>query len=263
MEKLLGKSVYDRLFAYKNLTEIRIGKNRYIFIKSNNHVIKTDVFCDETYLERTFLTAVRNSRYSFEEELSKGFIPYENGVRIGVAGKGKVIKDKCVFTEIESLIVRIPHEILGASSRLSFLYGDFDNTLIVSPPSCGKTTLLRDLVKNLSTRYDVVLIDERYEVSGGGLNVGERTVVVGGIPKDKCYENIVRSLAPEIVAVDEIMGENDRFALKKLLYAGIKLLATVHGDNIESIKKSSLSEVFSHYVLLSSIPSVGCIKSIE
>lgn len=192
------------------------------------------------------------SRYAYEKELRQGYLTVQGGHRIGIAGQ--VILDEQGqirnISRIRFLNIRISHEVKGAADRvLPWLYeGDtFLNTLIVSPPGCGKTTLLRDIVRQVSdgNRFgkgrQVGVVDERSEIAGSYLgipqnDVGIRTDVLDGCPKVQGMMLLLRSMSPEVVAVDEIGGIDDLSALQQILQCGSKILATMHGSSIQDVR---------------------------
>ncbi len=185
--------------------------------------------------------------HAYQQELRNGYFTVRGGHRIGVGGQAALDGEGLFlgFRHIQSLHIRIAHEIIGVSDALlSGLYaeGRFLNTLILASPGMGKTTMLRDLVRNISDGNEycpglqVSLIDEREEIAAlhqgrAGLHVGTRTDVIAGCKREQAMEMALRSLGPQLVAVDEIYGERDMEALKRLYGCGIALLATHHCDS--------------------------------
>lgn len=222
------------------------------------------------------------SMYAFEEELRQGFITVRGGHRVGVAGKlileGGRIKN---MRHISFLNIRLAHEIIGcADSVLPYLLqgGRLLHTLIISPPRCGKTTLLRDLIRQLSNGdghfngMTVGVVDERSELGACYLGVpqndlGCRTDLLDGCPKVQGMMMLVRSMAPQIIAVDEVGSREDVEAMEYVMDSGIQLLATVHGSSIDEVKNKPVLERlirerrFKRYVVLKE-NQIGCIESI-
>lgn len=212
------------------------------------------------------------SYYAVNDDLVKGYLA-RRGVRIGVAGEG-VSEDGKLLTmkNVSSLVIRIPHEIKGAADRLLpvvSLGGRPRSTLIISPPSGGKTTILRDLARRLSTRFNTLIIDERYEIAAAEngvptLDVGD-SEVVSGVAKSVAYENTVRAMSPEIIVTDEIFGQQEICAIRDIRRSGVEVFASVHGSGRDSILATEsfaqLLSLFDVVVTLGRNP-VGTIKEI-
>lgn len=186
------------------------------------------------------------SLYALEEELKQGFMTLEGGHRVGLVGK-VVLEQNQVKTlrYISGMNIRIAHEVLGCSEKvMPYIVGrdKVYHTLIVSPPGCGKTTLLRDIIYQLSEGfhgygpYTVGVVDERSEIAACYQGVpqnhlGKRTDVLDGCPKVEGMRMLLRAMAPQVVAVDEIGKNQDYEALQEMLSAGVTLLCTVHGKD--------------------------------
>lgn len=176
----------------------------------------------------------------------------------GVAGR-VILKDRQItgLKAASFLNVRVAHEIKGCADQvLPFLYvnGKFVSTLIVSPPGCGKTTLLRDLIRQVSdgssqkagkcsfSGVNVGVADERSELGACYQGVpqndlGMRTDVLDGCPKSEGMLMLIRSMAPAVVAVDEIGGKEDIKAVEYVRNCGCALAATAHGNSLEELKE--------------------------
>lgn len=235
---------------------------------------------------KTFQLISNYSVYAFEEEMRNGFITLKGGHRVGIGGKvlygNKGIEG---IRNISSLNIRIAREKIGVSDRLLKYILDFPktihNTLIISPPQCGKTTILRDLIRNLSNGLQsygmeglkVGIIDERSELAGmyNGIpqhDIGLRTDILDGCNKKDGTTMLLRAMSPEIIAMDEIGSIYDVEAIHESLKAGVKVIATVHGSNLEDLlSKKSLSilveeKIFKRYIFLDNSKGVGTIKDI-
>lgn len=214
----------------------------------------------------------RYSLYAYEEEMSRGFISADGGFRVGIAGEVILNPDGSVknIRYISSLNIRIAHEAKGAALPvLAYLYSGkrLENTLILSPPGCGKTTLLRDIIRLVSDGNEIAagqtvgLVDERSEIAGcfqgiPGNDVGMRTDVLDGCPKQEGMMMLLRSMAPQVVAVDELGSREEIHALEQALKCGCSVLATIHGTSYEELKQKKFMEpllnekVFGRFLIL-------------
>lgn len=185
----------------------------------------------------------QGSAYAWEEEFRRGYLTLPGGHRVGLAGKG-VLEHGQIRTMkyISALNFRIARAVTGAANELLqhvIKEGRVQNTILVSPPGCGKTTLLRDLVRQLSdgvpqiqfSGVSVSVVDERSELAGSvngipQLVVGCRTDVLDGCPKSEGIRMMIRSMAPQVVAADEIGTAADVFAVEEALQSGVAVITT-------------------------------------
>lgn len=276
---------------FNNMEEIRIREGqpfmfrkngKEYFISQQGEVLfqeKNAFIPNLEDIQMTLEVLSRYSFYAFEEEIRQGFLTIEGGHRIGIAGKA-ILENGMVKTmkNINSLNIRLCHEIKGCADevlRYVMRKQEVTHTLIISPPGCGKTTLLRDMIRQLSngkegvfSGYTVGIADERGEIAGcyQGIiqnDVGKRTDVLDCCPKAEGMLMLLRSMAPQIIAVDEIGKKEDYLAVESILNAGIRLLCTVHGNSLEDVlKRSILGEllnqgIFGTIIVLSGRRHVG------
>lgn len=241
---------------------------------------------NESHIKDTFQLISNYSIYAYTEEIRNGYITIKGGHRVGIGGKVIYGANGLeTIKNISSLNIRIGREKIGISNYIiPYLLNDsksFYNTLIISAPQCGKTTLLRDIVRNLSngdfsykkTGFKVSVIDERSEIASmyQGIpqkDVGLRTDVLDGCLKSDGIIMAIRAMSPDIIAVDEIGSIKDVEAIHEALRAGIKLIATIHGSSLKEImEKPSMKglfkeRVFERFILLDRSKGVGTIKEI-
>ena len=204
------------------------------------------------------------SMYAFEDEIRQGFITIQGGHRIGLGGRTVVQNQEIRLMKFISFLnVRIAHQIIGcADDLMGFLYqkeageSRFLNTLLISPPRMGKTTMLRDIIRHISwggpgiPGMTVGVVDERSELGAcyQGIpqnDLGPRTDILDCCPKVQGMMMLVRSMSPQVVAVDEIGGSEDAKALDYVRNCGCAIAATAHGTSFKDVKeKKDLARVF-------------------
>lgn len=187
--------------------------------------------CDRGRLEECFLRFCQHAVYAHEWELSQGFLSVPGGIRVGVGGRA-VLEGERVRTvrDVTSLCVRLPRRMAGCSAPLQrrmTASGYPVSTLLIGPPSSGKTTLLRDLAAGLAHRFRVTVVDERGELAGiEGLAGCD---VLMGYPKAIGLRQAVRCLAPDVVLFDELGTPEEVEAVSACAHAGVAVVATLHG----------------------------------
>ena len=287
IKKVLGSTINSILqenqIPFSKLQEVRLRIGKPLIIVSDNieFVLHKTIEKDELM---EILEYVSNySLHAFENELKQGFITIEGGHRVGMTGQ--VLIENGEVKNIKhrsSMNIRMSHEILNCAdvilpyiTRNKQIY----NTLIISPPRCGKTTLLRDLVRQVSdgSRWvkgcTVGVVDERSELGGCYLGVpqnqlGIRTDVLDNCPKSKGMLMLIRSMSPQVIAVDELGSTEDIHALEYAMHCGCKMIATVHATSMDEIRSKPLFEQmvkerrFERYVVLGNQHHIGEINGI-
>ena len=274
LSKLIPISLFNELYRkvdFNLLTEVRMRLEKPLYYAEAGKYKRIDgLIVSKDDLLYTLGVATKTSLYAYDDYLAEGFITYDGGIRIGITGEG-VIKNGRLSTlkNITSLCIRIPRYVKIPNEKVDCLINKFDKTLIISKPGYGKTTLLRYMIKSLSDReYNTLVLDERGELSGvvdGKLSIdlGSCTDVVVGVPKITAYASQVRSMRPDVIATDEIFGEKEIECILDCIRCGVKVIATLHSDEISKVKKSPIySRLLSDFRYVVSIIGIGNIDRV-
>lgn len=240
--------------------EIRIRVDRRVRVLAECEIGLPFVY-GERELEDIFRYLCHDSVYAYDEERRQGYLAVEGGHRVGITGEVAHIQEGYIVKYIRYMNIRIAHEKKGIAKAVApYLLaaggrGQLLNTLLISPPGIGKTTLLRDIIRVVSDgecgfcSCNVGVVDERGELAGayrGGatLDCGERTDVVTGSDKRHGIAVLVRTFSPRVIAIDEIGKSSDAEAIIHAGVSGCTVLATAHGGAVEDVvRNSELGEI--------------------
>lgn len=222
-----------------------------VFVRENGQTqffLSPDLFkISKADLDDSFKRLCNNSVFAHENELKNGFIIMKNGSRAGVCGN---IGENGAFRDISSVNIRIAREILGCANQIVRNYNNC-GLLIVGPPGSGKTTVLRDLVRQLSNGNTgrlrrVAVIDSRCEISGSHLgqtvtDLGANTDVLITEHKASGIEIALRTMFPDIIAFDEIGTERELKSVADSFCAGVSIITTAHAGSIAELKSRTVT----------------------
>lgn len=289
MKNILPDWLFQNLSQnYKlcDIQEIRIRKNqpiqicykgKMIELKSDTGIYLKPLYASAEMLEQIVLVATKHSLYAFDEQIRNGYIITENGIRIGLCGTA-VVKDGKIslIKKISSLNIRIGHNVVDCSNDIiHFVVSGqkVNNTLILSAPGEGKTTLLRDIVLKLSNKFNIpniMVVDEKFEVAGETQNfdLGKNVDVMQGTNKKFAFFEAIKVMNPSVIATDELVTEEDIEGVKFAIKSGVSVVATVHAKNIDELKskpyfeKLILDNYFERFIVLSKRNGVGTIEGV-
>lgn len=270
---LIGCELASLVGNERNIYELRMRINRPLVAIEGGSIRRVVVKNGVPYIvrrqdiESVLARATNMSLYSVSEEIKRGYIPCRH-YRIGVGGEGINENGSLIgIKNIAYLVIRIPHQLFRIADELieDVLADGIRNTLVVSPTGGGKTTMLRELARLASFRYNVVIIDERYELCAmangePSLDIGDADVICG-VAKDYAYESAVRAMNPDIIVTDELFGKRELEAIADAMRCGVRVFASVHASGIqelESCEYARLPDMFECVLVLGKNP-VGSI----
>ena len=247
---------------------LRIGRSPTLVLPNGEAEVLPLHKITASELQLVLEIATRASAHTYADSIRMGFVTAEGGCRLGLCGTAVTDENRITnLRRLSSLCIRIPREKRGCADGVlpGLTEGGFKSTIIVSPPGTGKTTLLRELVRLISdSGKRISLVDERSEVAGTFegqpcFDVGARTDVLTGATKSEGVFLMLRSMAPQILAFDEITSPLDIEAAETAANCGVSLLATAHGASITDLSERALyrklldRRIFSRAVIIENI----------
>lgn len=243
---------YASGYRKDELEEIRIRVGQPV-----EWVFSTGIIRGEKSIREWDVAEVMNyltdySWYAFSDEIRRGYFTIKGGNRVGVSGRTGCVGDRVEnISDVGMINIRVAHQKIGCASEIMECIRNEDrifNTLFVSLPGRGKTTYLRDCIRILSSGLDgklglkVGVVDERSEIgaSYNGIpqnDLGKRTDILDDCPKQHGMRMLLRSMSPDIIAVDELSDKKDFEALEDIIASGINIIGTIHGNSVEDVRK--------------------------
>lgn len=265
----LPKTIYDIIttFDLDKLYEIRLRKGFNVKICYGNQFLSKSlnlVVSDED-IKEILLNVTERSMYAFNEYIKNGFITTCEGIRIGIGGEC-VLENNIVITikNVSSLNIRIPHKVKNCSnSFFDYIFDDeLLNTLIISPPFLGKTTMLKDIAEKLNAfGQPILIVDERGEFCDVN---GENIDKLAFSSKQFAFLSGIRALSPKVIITDELSNKDDWDCVMNAKNSGVKVLASCHAKNIEEVtrKQSFIKDIFDRYVVLKDDLCAGILEGV-
>ena len=261
----------------KGLPLVVVFSDKSYFLSKNGTFtdnIKNAVIISGDDINEALELIVKSSLYTAENSLKQGFVTVGGGNRIGVSGSAVITNSKISsIRNISGLNYRIAKEVFGSSDKIIdniYRNNKIQNTLIISPPCCGKTTILRDIARNLSNKgVKVSIADERNEISALssgyiGFDLGYSADVLEGASKKDSFRILIRSMSPDVIITDELGSDEDYQSVKKAIYSGVSVIASVHADSREEFFKTNykFKDLFSCFITLNRKNGPGTIGEI-
>lgn len=227
------------------LREIRIRANRPTVFVTATRTAALPWSPDKQQLEALVEGLSGHSVYARSDETGQGFLTLRGGHRMGLCGHASHSDRPSVLSDIGSVCIRIATEWPGAADPLFTRITGLPSILVIGAPGSGKTTMLRDLARQLSSGRNAVqtaIVDERSEIAAcvGGipqLDVGSSTDVLDGLPKTEALPWLVRSMSPQLVITDELGGAEDAAAVMDTIACGASVCASVHGTSLQEVAR--------------------------
>lgn len=261
--------------------EIRLRAEKKVCVVIGDSIVKLDCFVNQKQIRTVLEKMCGDSVYAYVDEIANGYITLEGGHRVGIVGRVVMKNNEVSYVRnISGLNIRYAKEIIGCANQIIHHIvtpNRVFNTLIVAPPLCGKTTILRDVVRQISDGVaahppcNVAIVDERGEIAActGGVPqymVGDNTDVLDNCPKQLGMEMLLRSMSPTVIATDELGNDGDCAAVCSVLNAGVKIIATAHGyaadkcrgDVSELIRRKAFEKI----IVLSNKKGPGTIEEV-
>ena len=268
--------------------EIRLIQGKPVFIRypdGDYYISPKGVLCrdkkngikiSKKHIDELLERITKSSLYSVKDEIRNGYITIDGGHRIGVVGTAVTEENKVGFIKnISAMNIRLATEVIGTSDKIisNIIDDGSKNTLIISPRGCGKTTLLRDIIRNISEAgYSVAVADERCEIGAmhngeSAFNLGGHTTVLENCPKAYAMTTLLRAMSPDVIATDELGADKDAEAVANIINSGVSVIATAHGRDIKQLENKKqfrkILSLFDVIIILSKRDGAGTIERVQ
>ncbi|PWI59006.1 stage III sporulation protein AA [Sulfoacidibacillus thermotolerans] len=240
--------------SQKSIEEIRLRALRPLEVIGIRDYARPLVAIE--HLRHVMSAVTGSSYYAVEAQLRYGYLTLPGGHRVGIAGRAVIDERDQIVTirDIASIHIRVARQIVNCANHVAPLllddWGQLQSVLLVGPPLCGKTTVLRELARligngelhpKLSVRT-VSIVDERSEIAAchegiPQFDVGQSTDVLDGCPKAQGMYMMLRSMAPQVMITDEIGSISDVKAVLDIARAGVRFIGTVHAKSLEDLRQ--------------------------
>ncbi len=284
--KVLPKEWLDSLIYLNidDLREIRIRVGQPVLVKLVENFCflgtkgciqdkKNALLPTKQQVEDIVYLACDKSIYAYTRQMLSGFVPLPDGARMGVAGEVVYEKGETVcIKNFSALNIRIPHAVTDCSKKVKkFFVSPLKSVLVISPPSCGKTTFLRDMVYQLKEqKINTLIVDEREELTGlkncqSVFTLNDCCDIMTNCQKNYAFEWGIRALSPQLVVCDELFLR-DMPCIQLCILSGVKIFASVHAQNVADaaikLKLDSFKGLFELYVVLSDRQGAGTVEGV-
>ena len=292
LRNVLNDRLYDAIskIPYNNLCELRLridnpvvvnilGDNYYLNDSSISKDVTNAIIINSSTMQSIMQRLSKRSLYTVNDQIIDGYLTYDGGIRVGVCGEVVSVENTIkTIKNISSLNFRFPHVCKNCSLKIFeylFTNNELNNTLIISPPGAGKTTYLRDIIYQLSTRcnlLNILVIDERQELAsiynGNEIVKLNNVDVYSNSSKKFAMNNGIRSMKPDVIITDEINIEKDLEDIENAMTSGVKVIASIHAKDINDLKNKKqfkellLKKMFNRFIVLSKDNGIGTVDGV-
>jgi len=280
--------IISNCYLLDYITEIRIRiakpimicyRGNYEMLCKKNGFASEHIIATQDLISYILAVATKQSFYAYNNQIKQGFITTDSGIRIGLCGTAVIDSEKVTtIKNISSLNIRISHSVKGCSAKIIDLIsfnGIVKNTLIISPPAAGKTTIIRDIIEKLSNEkniQNIMVVDERFEIAGDVFNsnlLEARFVdILSGTSKSYGFKEGIKTMNPTVIIADEICDDRDFEQIIEAAKSGVKIIASAHSDSITDLKtkpsmqKIMQQKIFDRIIVLSKRHGAGTIEGV-